>query len=78
METKAPIDLHALATADAALTLAQMCFSALIENGTIPPARALRLVDDAGRRYAEAGEPQHLLTVAILKEIFDRLRKMEN
>lgn len=73
-----PVELRAHAAANAAFTLAQICFWALIENGTIPQARALQLIDDAGRRYAEMGTPQHLMAAKTLKEIFDRLCERAN
>lgn len=69
-----PLELRAHATANAAFTLAQICFWTLIENGMLPATKALRLIDDAGRRYAEMDTPQHLMTARILKEIFDKLR----
>lgn len=73
-----PVELRAHAVANAAFALAQICFWTLIENGMLPQKKALRLIDDAGRRFAEMGTPQHLMAAKVLKEIFDRLHEKPN
>lgn len=69
---------RALAAANTALALAQVCFWQLIESGQINRDEALKTLQSSSERLQREGATAHLMSAAAIEAIIKRLKQPAN